>query len=218
MSAQDDAGAGRPGSRDVAVLYVEDNQQTGPLVRDWLERHDDRFDVTLALTLQGGAERLEDGSFDCVVSDYRFPDGTGLDLLRTLEERGSDVPFLLYSARADADVEEEARDAGVTDIVRKGDAAQLGELADRILAAVTAAPRAGSTAGATVETESEDQLERFASEIAHDLRGPLSLAYGHLDLIDGDDDHEQALRDALADLEETVDGLSKRAARFEDED
>ena len=50
-------------------------------------------------------------------------------------------------------------------------------------------------------TDRNERLDRFASIVSHDLRNPLNVAQGHLDLLDpasdGDADHVRTVRDAL---------------------
>ena len=197
--------------REISVLYVEDNQQTGPLVREWLERHDDRFEVTLAVTLEEAADRLVDASFDAVVADYRFPGGSGLDLVAEAREQNPDIPFLLYSARVTDEVAEEAEDAGVTAVIEKGGADQLSKLANYVVVGLKDRPETPPEPGEA----DDDRLEAFADELVHDLRGPLSVALGHLDLLDGDEERVAQLREALEDLEATIDEMPERAAAFE---
>ena len=196
---------------EISVLYVEDNQQTGPLVREWLERHDDRFEVTLAVTLEEAADRLVDASFDAVVADYRFPGGSGLDLVAEAREQNPGIPFLLYSARVTDEVTREAEAADVTAVIEKGGADQLTALASRILAGV----RDSAETSPTPEMPTDDRLEAFADAVVHDLRGPLSVALGHLDLLEADTERVEQVRTALEDLEATIDDLPDRAATFE---
>jgi GAF domain-containing protein len=40
-----------------------------------------------------------DGSVDCVVTEYDLPDGTGLDLLRTVRDRAPDAACVLFTGR-----------------------------------------------------------------------------------------------------------------------
>lgn len=61
-----------------------------------------------------------------------------------------------------------------------------------------------------------DRLEQFAQVLSHDIRNPLNVAAGHIELAreSGDDEHFDAVVDALDRVEELVDQLlvlSKRA-------
>ncbi|WP_152042330.1 PAS domain-containing sensor histidine kinase [Salinigranum salinum] len=57
--------------------------------------------------------------------------------------------------------------------------------------------------------ETNDQLERFATVVSHDLRNPLSIIEGSLELAErtGDADHLERARRALARMERLVDDL-----------
>jgi PAS domain S-box-containing protein len=87
-----------------------------------IERENDRFDVTAAAGVEEAMARL-DGATDCVVAGYDLPDGTGLDLLRAVRERSPDLPFVLFTDAGDEAVASEAISAGVTEYIRRDDAA-----------------------------------------------------------------------------------------------
>lgn len=207
-----DAPDGSDGApRAINVLYVEDNQQTGPLVREWLERHDARFEVSLAVTLDEATESIADERFDAVVADYRFPSGKGLDLVPMARDRNPGIPFLIYSAHVTDEVEDEAAAADVTAVVEKGGADQLSMLAEYIVSGATDGDGPPPAAAA------DDRLAAFADEVVHELRGPLSAALGHLDLLESevDDERTDQLRESLTELEDVIDDLPARAARFD---
>jgi len=52
-----------------------------------------------------------------------------------------------------------------------------------------------------------ERLDRFASIVSHDLRNPLSVLHGSLELTDCDDEHVERARRATDRMEELVDGL-----------
>ncbi|MDF9744871.1 PAS domain S-box protein [Natrinema salsiterrestre] len=58
-----------------------------------------------------------------------------------------------------------------------------------------------------------ERLEEFASLVSHDLRNPLNVAQGHLDMLDEqvDSQHVDELRWSLSRMEELVDGLLRLA-------
>jgi signal transduction histidine kinase len=57
--------------------------------------------------------------------------------------------------------------------------------------------------------EQNERLENFASIVSHDLRNPLTVASGHLDLLQQkrSDEHVQAVDDALDRMERLIDDL-----------
>jgi FixJ family two-component response regulator len=62
-----------------------------------------------------------DGSaqFDCVVSDVRMPDVSGLDLVRQLNERGFIRPIILITGHGDIDMAVAAIKIGAFDFIEK---------------------------------------------------------------------------------------------------
>jgi len=81
---------------------------------------------------------------------------------------------------------------------------------------VTPVDRDGVTAGhvlvvrdVTERQRREERLAEFASVVSHDLRNPLNVARGHLDLgrESGDDEHFREVDDALDRMEHIIDDL-----------
>ena len=58
-------------------------------------------------------------SFNCVVSDIHMPGMSGLDLMKHLAARGARTPFVLITARSDANLEAKAAAAGAVCLLRK---------------------------------------------------------------------------------------------------
>ena len=58
-------------------------------------------------------------------------------------------------------------------------------------------------------TEKNDRLEQFASVVSHDLRNPLNVASGYLELVDapGDEEHLEKVADALDRIETLISDL-----------
>ena len=65
------------------------------LTRRALERSALNVALTVVGTVRAAADRLERGDVDLVLSDYRLPDGTGLDVLETVRAREWAVPVVL---------------------------------------------------------------------------------------------------------------------------
>ncbi len=129
------------GTRDdgIRVLHVDDDPEFADVASALLERADDRFEVETATSAEAGLAALEEGRFDCVVSDYDMPGRTGLDLLRAVRERRERLPFVLFTGKGSEEVASEAISAGVTDYIQKGGGAdQYALLANRVANAVEA--------------------------------------------------------------------------------
>jgi two-component system phosphate regulon response regulator OmpR len=83
------------------VLLIDDDARLAAMVGDYLGQAG--FDVTHALSLAAGRERLAAQAWDAVVLDLMLPDGDGLDLCRELrgQPRTRHLPLLMLTARGE---------------------------------------------------------------------------------------------------------------------
>lgn len=99
------------------ILVVEDDRVVGQYIRRGLEEagyHADLVDDGLeALRLISG------GLYELVVLDLRLPGMTGLEVLRTLRDRGITTPILVLTAQDAVGHKVEALRAGADDYVTK---------------------------------------------------------------------------------------------------
>jgi PAS domain S-box-containing protein len=122
-------------SRPVRLLYVDPDREAAATTASALKASGP-IDVTTATQASDALERLEDGGFDCLVTDADLPGRDGVDLLEAVRERRPDLPVvLLVRTTGDATVDR-ARAAGATDVLRKEDATRGRWLASRIASLV----------------------------------------------------------------------------------
>lgn len=101
------------------VLYVEDDPADQVLTRRALERSALNVALTVVGTVRAAADRLERGDVDLVLSDYRLPDGTGLDVLETVRAREWAVPVVLVTGSGDVEAAVRLLKAGAADYMVK---------------------------------------------------------------------------------------------------
>ncbi|MFU8867447.1 bacterio-opsin activator domain-containing protein [Natronococcus sp.] len=122
-------------SRPVRLLYVDPDREAAATTASALEASGP-IDVTTATKASDALERLDDGGFDCLVTDTDLPGRDGVELLEAVRERRPDLPVvLLVRTPGDATVDR-ARAAGATDVLRKEDATRGRWLASRIASLV----------------------------------------------------------------------------------
>ena len=99
------------------ILVVEDDRVVGQYIRRGLEEsqyHADLVDDGLeALRLISG------GNYDLVVLDLRLPGMGGMEVLRTIRDRGNTTPILVLTAQDAVGHKVEALRAGADDYVTK---------------------------------------------------------------------------------------------------
>ncbi|WP_254824092.1 PAS domain-containing response regulator [Haloglomus halophilum] len=124
----------------IHVLHVEDDPEFAHLTASFLEREGQGFDVVSAGSAAEGGERLADGEFDCVVSDYDMPGRSGIEFLRSVRESHPNLPFILFTGKGSEEIASDAISAGATDYLQKGTGGEQYELlANRIENAVSRA-------------------------------------------------------------------------------
>lgn len=121
----------------IRILLVDDQPHFADLAKTFLEREDRRFQIDTAIGAAEGLDRLDDGSYDCIVSDLEMPEMTGLELFSEVEARGIDLPFILFTG-VDVDDIDDGQFEGITAYLQKGGASALEDLARRIKLTVTA--------------------------------------------------------------------------------
>ena len=117
----------------VRILHVDDEPDFAEMAATFVEREDDRFDVEVATGPREALDRLDEGRFDCVVSDYDMPRRNGIELLEAVREEYPDIPFILFTGKGSEEIASDAISAGVTDYLQKGnETSQYTVLANRI--------------------------------------------------------------------------------------
>ncbi|MEE4299803.1 MAG: sigma-54 dependent transcriptional regulator [Pseudomonadales bacterium] len=117
---------------DKRALIVDDE----PDIRELLEITLGRMglDTASAADLAEAHSLLQEGSFDVCLTDMRLPDGNGIDLVRHISRRFSELPVAVITAHGSMDAAIEALKAGAFDFVSKPvDLAQLRNLVDQAL-------------------------------------------------------------------------------------
>jgi len=103
----------------ISVLYVDDDESFCGFFKLYLEKMDG-FTVTTVRFSREAVDMILTGAYDIVVSDYHMPGMTGIDLLRTYREKGSTVPFILFTGKGREEVVIEAINNGAAFYLQKG--------------------------------------------------------------------------------------------------
>lgn len=123
--------------KDVSVLIVDDEPSFLELATHYLE--DKHSDIEVFTRGSAGKALEVYSNFDCIVSDYQMPGMDGLDFLREVREnRGSDIPFIIFTGRGREEVAMEALNLGADRYIQKGGdpSSQFGILARAIFQTV----------------------------------------------------------------------------------
>ena len=100
-----------------SLLVVDDEPDLRTLYELALLR--EGYDIETAGTVQDALLHLKDRTYSAVITDMRLPDGTGMDVLRWLEESGRREKAIVITAYGSAENAVEALKAGAYDYLTK---------------------------------------------------------------------------------------------------
>lgn len=164
------------------VLLVEDNDGDALLVHEALED---------ALSLDDGPPRLtrvddlaaalawlaEDHPCDCVLLDLGLPDASAMQALDAVLDAAPWVPVVVLTGDDDPARVARALARGAQDWLVKSSELSP-DVLGRTLRHAVQRGRAYAEVG-----HSRDELARFAQTVAHDIKGPIGVITGYLDLV-----------------------------------
>jgi two-component system copper resistance phosphate regulon response regulator CusR len=102
---------------DMRILVIEDEPKVAEFVARGLR--DQRFAVDVVHDGQTGWEMADTCDYDLVLLDLMLPGLTGLEVLKRLRRRRSEVPVLVLTARAGTAEKVENFEAGADDYLTK---------------------------------------------------------------------------------------------------
>jgi DNA-binding response OmpR family regulator len=114
------------------ILCVDDHLDTSEMLQLLLAEED--YEVRTAGTIEEASALAQSEEFDLYVLDKRLPDGTGVDLCKTLNQLTPGVPCIFYSGDAYAIHRQEALQAGAAAYVAKPNLDTLIEAVRELLA------------------------------------------------------------------------------------
>lgn len=99
------------------ILVVEDEQKVARALREGLEAQ--QYEVTTAASGEEGFYLLSAERYDLVILDLMLPGRDGLDVLRTIRQRGVSTPVLVLTARDAVEDRVLGLDSGADDYLIK---------------------------------------------------------------------------------------------------
>lgn len=99
------------------VLLAEDERSLSRAIIALLEKHN--YSADAVYDGQEALDYLEAENYDAVILDIMMPRLDGLSVLRTLRERGSQIPVLLLTAKSEVEDKVTGLDSGANDYLTK---------------------------------------------------------------------------------------------------
>lgn len=142
----------------VRVLYVEDDPGLARLFQKKLSKHG--YTVELASDGNQGLAMWDAGAYDMLVVDHQMPGKNGLDLLRTLADRGNMPPTIMVTGQGDETVAVEALKLAASDYIIKDAGGGYLDLLPAIIERALAKQRLIEE-----KKRAEEELQRASAEL-----------------------------------------------------
>jgi two-component system response regulator HydG len=99
------------------ILIIEDDITFSLMLSTWLKKK--HFVVRAVSSVSDAKQEIEAGSYDLLLSDFRLPDGNGIDLLRWLKETERSLPLIMMTGYADIQTAVQSIKLGASDYIAK---------------------------------------------------------------------------------------------------
>jgi len=159
----------------VRILVVEDEPKVANALREGLQG--EQYDVIVERTGEGAFFRLTTERFDAILLDLTLPGRDGLEILKTMRDRGIKTPVLVLTARDTLQDRVLGLDTGADDYMIKPFA--FAELVARIRALV----RRGRAAETARLTTADLELDRITRKVSRHGR-PVDLTVREFELLE----------------------------------
>lgn len=101
------------------VLIVDDEIDLATLTKMRLSKEAPHFYITALKSGRDCLNYLQDHHVDCILSDYQMPEMNGMQLLKSLRSKYSDIPFIFVTGQGNEAVAREAFKNGADDYFTK---------------------------------------------------------------------------------------------------
>ena len=96
---------------------------------------ENNFEIDDAPSVEDAFKKMEQQTYDAIVSDYEMPQKNGLDFLKELREQNNQIPFILFTGKGREDVAIKALNLGADRYINKQGNPETvyGELSDALV-------------------------------------------------------------------------------------
>lgn len=106
-------------NKPLNILVIDDDAVDRMAVRRCFAKTPLLVTVVEAEAVLAAQQRLAEATFDCILLDFRLPDGDGIDLIKELRFAGNSLPVIVLTGQGDEQTAVDLMKAGATDYLAK---------------------------------------------------------------------------------------------------
>lgn len=133
-------------TNDIRVLLLDDDPDLLDLAREVIEREHDSMVVETEVAPDAALDAIDEGAYDCVVTDYKMGKMDGLAFLRAVRETRPELPVVFFTGKGSEEIAVEAINLGVTDYFRKESGTEQFRILGNRIESIVTGQRAKRTA------------------------------------------------------------------------
>jgi len=99
------------------ILLIEDEKELSRSITEYLQK--ENYICESVLTFNDAMEKINLYLYDCIIVDINLPDGSGLDVIRSLKEMKSESGIIIISAKISLDDKVTGLGIGADDYLTK---------------------------------------------------------------------------------------------------
>lgn len=175
----------RFGGSPIRILIVEDNPEDRELYRRILDRSKGVFQIYEAANVAEGLKIIKQNDMDCILLDYKLPDGDGIDFIHACREMAltGNAAIVMVTGQGSEKTAVEAMKMGALDYITKNTILE-GYFTQSILNAVERAQLKREILRYQQDlVRSNRALSEFTHTASHDLKAPLRHIISYCEVI-----------------------------------
>jgi DNA-binding response OmpR family regulator len=99
------------------ILLIEDEKGLADSICEYMQK--ESYLCEVVHSFEQAVEKIHLYQYDCIIVDISLPDGSGLNVIRALKEKGSETGIIIISARNSLDDKITGLDIGADDYLTK---------------------------------------------------------------------------------------------------